>query len=125
MQPGEGSKTRSRSTNASNLAPAATPPATSSGRKRNFAEADLPDDSRDAKRKKSRVDPRLQCAGYAVELLSCGGMRSHVISALVTRSKIELLYYDHGGAFVSQPLDFINEQAKFAAIIRALCNFTP
>ena len=37
-------------------------------------------------------DLMLQCASYALEILSHGGLRSHVIGALVTNDSIELLY---------------------------------
>src|SRR6266436_2687044 len=36
----------------------------------------------------------LQCASYALEMLSHGGLRSHVMSALVTDDTIILVYYD-------------------------------
>ena len=37
----------------------------------------------------------LQRASYALEMLSHGGLWSHVISALVTDDTIQLLYYNH------------------------------
>ena len=37
-------------------------------------------------------DLMLQCASYALEILSHGGLWSHVIGALVTNDSIELLY---------------------------------
>ncbi|PFH45993.1 hypothetical protein AMATHDRAFT_8386 [Amanita thiersii Skay4041] len=36
----------------------------------------------------------IQCASYALEILSCGGIRSHVFGILVSGSIFELLYYD-------------------------------
>ena len=35
----------------------------------------------------------LQCASYVLEMLSHGGLRSHVMSALVTDDSIQLLIY--------------------------------
>jgi hypothetical protein len=49
----------------------------------------------------------LQCASYALKMLSHGGLRSHVISALVTDVIIQLLYYDHLIIIVSQPVNFL------------------
>ncbi|KAH9004959.1 hypothetical protein EDB86DRAFT_2825332 [Lactarius hatsudake] len=40
------------------------------------------------------TDPMLQCCSYALEILSHGGLRSHVIGALVTDNNIQLLYFD-------------------------------
>ena len=46
----------------------------------------------------------LQCAGYALEMLSHGGLCSHVIGALVTDDTIQLLYYDRSIIIVSHRL---------------------
>jgi len=51
----------------------------------------------------------LQCASYALEMLSHGGLRSHVISALVTDDTIQLLYYDCSIIIVSQPVNFLED----------------
>jgi hypothetical protein len=45
----------------------------------------------------------LQCASYSLEMLSHGGLRSHVIGALVTDDTIQLLYYDRSTIIVSEP----------------------
>ncbi|KAF8877712.1 hypothetical protein BD779DRAFT_1803889 [Infundibulicybe gibba] len=58
-----------------------------------------------------------QCASYALELLSHGGLRTHVIGALVTDGRIELLYYDRSITMKSHALDFLISPRKFVAWI--------
>ncbi|KAF8885203.1 hypothetical protein BD779DRAFT_1673838 [Infundibulicybe gibba] len=62
----------------------------------------------------TRETPESQCASYALEMLSHGGLRTHVIGALVTDSSIELLYYDRSIIIKSSPFDFINDQVRLA-----------
>ena len=69
-------------------------------------------------------DPMLQCASYALEILSHGGLRSHVIGALVTDDSIELLYYDRSIVIVSEPLNFIKEQPRFIAFLQAVASLS-
>ena len=57
----------------------------------------------------------LQCASYTLEILSHGGLRSHVISALVTDDTIQLLYYDHSIIIVSRPVNFLEDPSRFVA----------
>ncbi|KAF8874970.1 hypothetical protein BD779DRAFT_228936 [Infundibulicybe gibba] len=59
--------------------------------------------------------PETQCASYALELLSHGGLRTHVIAALVTDDSIELLYYDRSIIIKSEPFNFITDQKQFVA----------
>ncbi|KAF8877693.1 hypothetical protein BD779DRAFT_1803881, partial [Infundibulicybe gibba] len=59
--------------------------------------------------------PETQCASYALELLSHGGLRTHVIAALVTDDSIELLYYDRSIIIKSEPFNFITNQEQFVA----------
>ena len=66
----------------------------------------------------------LQCASYALEMLSHGGLRSHVISALVTDDTIQLLYYDHSIIIVSQPVNFLEDPSRFVATLHAIANLT-
>lgn len=90
----------------------------SSGSKR-----DAPDDSTDgrqissSKKVKIAADPvnaKIQCASYALELMSHGGFRSHVIGALVTdRSTLQLLYYDRSIVMQSTPLRFMDDEKSF------------
>jgi hypothetical protein len=66
----------------------------------------------------------LQCASYALEMLSHGGLRSHVISALVTDDTIQLLYYDRSIIIVSRPVNFLDDPSHFAAMLHAIGNLT-
>jgi hypothetical protein len=69
-------------------------------------------------------DPMLQCASYALEILSHGGLRSHVIGALVTDDTIELLYYDRSIVIASEPLNFIKDQPRFIAFFQAVASLS-
>jgi len=66
----------------------------------------------------------LQCASYALEMLSHGGLRSHVISALVTDDTIRLLYYDRSIIIVSRPVNFLEDPSRFVAMLHAIANLT-
>ena len=66
----------------------------------------------------------LQCASYALEMLSHGGLRSHVISALVTDDTIQLLYYDRSIIIVSRPVNFLEDPSRFIAMLHAIANLT-
>ncbi|KAJ7767986.1 hypothetical protein DFH07DRAFT_808337 [Mycena maculata] len=63
------------------------------------------------------TDPKLQCASYALELLSNGGLRSHVVAVLVSRNSLELLYYDRSIVVKSEPLRFTDNTATFLAVL--------
>ncbi|KAJ6497924.1 hypothetical protein DFH09DRAFT_1204450 [Mycena vulgaris] len=54
-------------------------------------------------RPEKEEDPWTQCASYALELLTYGGLRSHVIGALITNNFIEPLYYDHSIIGILRP----------------------
>ncbi|KAF8215492.1 hypothetical protein K438DRAFT_1660184 [Mycena galopus ATCC 62051] len=71
------------------------------------------------KRPKKDEDPKLQCASYALELLSNGGVRSHVVAVLVSRNSLELLYYDRSIVVKSEPLRFTRPEnrATFLAVL--------
>ena len=64
----------------------------------------------------------LQCASYALEMLSYGGLRGHVIGALVTDSTIQLYYYDRSIYIKSEPLNFLKDPSGFVAMLRAMHN---
>jgi hypothetical protein len=64
----------------------------------------------------------LQCASYALEMMSHGGLRSHVIGALVTDGTIQLLYYDRSIVLKSQSLNFLEDPSRFVAMLRAMCH---
>ena len=64
----------------------------------------------------------LQCASYALEMLSHGGLRSHVIGALVTDGTIQLSYHDRSIFVKSEPLNFLNDPSGVVAMLRAMYN---
>src|ERR1700691_6250693 len=66
----------------------------------------------------------LQCASYALEMLSHGSLRSYVISALVTDGTIQLLYYDRSIIIVSRPANFLEDPSRFVAMLHAIANLT-
>ncbi|KAJ7067149.1 hypothetical protein C8F01DRAFT_1247545 [Mycena amicta] len=63
-----------------------------------------PDDDQTSR---ENENPRTQCASYALELLTYGGLRSHVIGALITNNFIEMIYYDRSIIVKSEAFDFI------------------
>ncbi|KAJ7243568.1 hypothetical protein B0H12DRAFT_1188494 [Mycena haematopus] len=75
-----------------------------------------------SKRSKKADDANLQCASYALELLSNGGVRSHVVAALVSRNTLELLYYDRSVVVKSEPLRFTRPENR-AAFLAVLSGF--
>ena len=64
----------------------------------------------------------LQCASYALEMLSHGGLCSHIISALVTNDTTQLLYYDCSIIVVSQLLNFLGDPSQLVAMLHAIAN---
>jgi hypothetical protein len=66
----------------------------------------------------------LQCASDALEILLHGGLRSHLIGALVTDDTIQFLYYDHSVAIVSEPMNFIEDQPRFIAMLQVVANLS-
>ncbi|KAF8271773.1 hypothetical protein EI94DRAFT_1719985 [Lactarius quietus] len=69
------------------------------------------------------IDPSMmQCASYALEMMSHGGLRSHVIGALVTDGIIQLLYYDRSIILVSERVNFLDDLSRFIAMLQAMSN---
>ena len=66
----------------------------------------------------------LQCASYALDILSYG-LRSHVIGASVTDGTIQLLYYDRSIILRSESLNFLEDPSSFVAMLRAMCHHLP
>jgi hypothetical protein len=66
----------------------------------------------------------LQCASYALEMMSHGGLRSHVIGALVTDGTIQLLYYNRSIFLKSESLDFLEKPSRFVEMLRAMDNLS-
>jgi len=69
-------------------------------------------------------DLDIQCASYALELLSHGGLRNHVIAATIIDRKIELLYYDRSIIVKSAPIDFIDDDSRFMAMLKGFATLT-
>jgi hypothetical protein len=65
-------------------------------------------------------DPNIQCASYALEMLSNGGLRSHVIGLLITDDNIELIYYDHSITMKAQSFSFVDRPVMFVAMLYAM-----
>src|SRR5882762_7579264 len=81
--------------------------------------------------KKQKVDgaasadlSMLRWASYALEMLSHGSLRSHVISALVTDDTIRLLYYDRSIIIISRSVNFLEDPSRFIAMLHAIANLT-
>ncbi|KAF8798526.1 hypothetical protein BYT27DRAFT_7150876 [Phlegmacium glaucopus] len=68
----------------------------------------------------SRTDTLLQCASYALEMLSHGGLRSHVFGALITDSDLELLYYDRSIPVQSKPVCFLKDPIALVVFLYGL-----
>lgn len=66
----------------------------------------------------------LQCASYALEMLSHGGLRSHIIAALVTDDTIQLLYYNRSIIIMSPPLNFLEDSSHFIVMLKAISNLS-
>lgn len=104
----------------------------STGSKRSHATMEGPISVDHAQFKKPRIDPEsqkyanryIQCASYALELLSYGGWRSHVIGMLVTDNFMEFIYYDHSIIVQSERLDFCANPFSFIAGIYGLCRLS-
>ncbi|KAJ7086597.1 hypothetical protein C8R43DRAFT_311051 [Mycena crocata] len=73
------------------------------------------------------ADPLVQCASYALELMSHGGIRTHVISLFVTNSSLELLYFDHSCIIKSEAIDLKVEDHSlfFLQAMSAVASLTP
>ncbi|KAJ6529869.1 hypothetical protein DFH09DRAFT_153470 [Mycena vulgaris] len=80
--------------------------------------------SNSAKANPEQEDARTQCASYALELLTYGGLRSHAIGALITNNFIELLYYDRSIIIRSEPFNFVRETARFTTLLKSVVNLT-
>lgn len=107
--------------------PSLIPPASESKRTPNTLSSNPSSKSKRRKLDNIVIDPRidqsmLQCASYALEMISHGGLRSHVIGALVTDGTIQLLYYDCSIFLRSESLNFLEDPSSFVAMLRVMCN---
>ena len=64
--------------------------------------------------------PMLQCAIYALKMLSNMGLRSYGISALVTDDTIRLRYFDRSIIIASPALNFLEDSSRFIAMLKAV-----
>ncbi|THV01020.1 hypothetical protein K435DRAFT_963698 [Dendrothele bispora CBS 962.96] len=64
-----------------------------------------------------REEIQLQTAGYALEFLSSGVLRSHMIGMVVDTNEIQLGYYDHSGILLSQPFSIKTKEVHFLATL--------
>jgi hypothetical protein len=124
------SKSRKRTTTM-NTRSVSRPTSTSASGSKRSSPAISSDTSRKSKKPKVEGefiadDPMLQCASYALEILSHGGLRSHVIGALVTDDAIELLslYYDRSIVIASEPLNFIKVHPRFIVFLQAVASLS-
>ncbi len=63
---------------------------------------------------------RVQCARYALHILSNAGLRSHALVTLIDRDRIQLSYYDRSAIIVSQAIDLGNkdDEILFIAMLK-------
>ncbi|KAG7444812.1 uncharacterized protein BT62DRAFT_228547 [Guyanagaster necrorhizus] len=73
---------------------------------------------------KNKEDPQLQCACYAMEVLSSTGFRTHSIGALIGGTHLQMLYYDRSSIIVSQEIDMDNDPDSFIAMLIGLHGLT-
>ncbi|KAK0205916.1 hypothetical protein DFS33DRAFT_1272505 [Desarmillaria ectypa] len=59
---------------------------------------------------------RIQCARYALQILSNTGLRSHALATLIDRDRIQLSYYDRSAIIVSQAIDLANKDDEILFI---------
>ncbi|KAK0451398.1 uncharacterized protein EV420DRAFT_1766427 [Desarmillaria tabescens] len=55
---------------------------------------------------------RIQCATYAMQILSSAGLRSHALVTLIDRDRLQLTYYDRSAIVVSQAIDIADKEEK-------------
>jgi hypothetical protein len=72
----------------------------------------------------SREDMLTQCASYALEMLSYGGLYTHVFGALITDDCLELLYYDRSIPVQSKPLNFIQDPTALVVMLYGMLKLT-
>lgn len=111
------SRTSSKRSSATAMLPSSDAPATKRPKTDN-------DEGPDAWNYKKHESSMVQCASYALELLSYGGWRSHVLGALITDEKLELLYFNHSAIIKSEAVDFVANPLLFVKIVAGLCRLS-
>ncbi|KAK0495122.1 hypothetical protein EDD18DRAFT_1170756 [Armillaria luteobubalina] len=69
---------------------------------------------------KNKEDPQLQCARYAMEVLSSAGFRTHSIGALIGGTLLQMQYYDRSSIIISQEIDMGKDPESFIAMLIGL-----
>ncbi|KAF9476180.1 hypothetical protein BDN70DRAFT_863614 [Pholiota conissans] len=69
----------------------------------------------------------VQCASYALEMMSYGGFRSHSVGVLVSSDLLELLYYDRSITVQSTPIDLCTDggATRLVAMLYCMQHATP
>jgi hypothetical protein len=68
---------------------------------------------------KTSIDLPTQCASYALEMMSHGGIRHHAIGASIIDENITLQYYSHSVILYSKPLNFVANFPRFLSAASA------
>ncbi|KAK0213999.1 hypothetical protein IW262DRAFT_289479 [Armillaria fumosa] len=69
---------------------------------------------------KNKEEPQLQCARYAMEVLSSAGFRTHSIGALIGGTLLQMQYYDRSSIIISQVIDMGKDPESFIAMLIGL-----
>ncbi|KAK0218288.1 hypothetical protein EDD85DRAFT_867011 [Armillaria nabsnona] len=73
---------------------------------------------------KNKEDPQLQCARYAMEVLSSAGFRTHSIGALIGGTLLQMQYYDRSSIIIAQEIDMGKDPESFIAMLIGLHRLT-
>jgi hypothetical protein len=69
---------------------------------------------------KTSMDLPTQCASYALEMMSHGGIRHHAIGASIIDENITLQYYSHSIILYSKPFNFVADFPRFLSVLLQL-----
>lgn len=70
------------------------------------------------------IDDLVQCAGYALEMLSHGRLRTHALGLYIHNGHLELLYYDRSIPLRSEPICFTKDPLSLVALLYTLQNLS-
>jgi hypothetical protein len=76
--------------------------------------------SKQAPTPKTTTDLFTQCASYALEMMSHGGIRHHALGASIVGSNITLQYYSHSIILYSKPFNIVDNFAQFLSVLLLL-----
>lgn len=80
---------------------------------------------KEQKEPQTRVNHSIQCASYALELMSHTSPSTHRVGFLVNDDKIQIQYYDRSRVVVSPEVSFIENRAVLIEILDCLTSATP